>query len=202
MYRESGVETRTIGSARKLNNKGLTPEGGIRRKNMKNRLLVLLAVVLTIIAMPAAAKGSDEKTAWSVDFSRAGHPNGVSVTNNSCWDAGDYLMFYSRSSSLKINFKLPQDQKNFDGYKLKVTDKGTNLKLDTNNTPAFPVFSPVTIMVNNNTVMKDININWVQDMLNAYDIGDFLRPGANTVIFLINPASATQYALREVDLIY
>lgn len=169
---------------------------------MKNRLLVLLVVLLTVIALPAAANGSDEKTVWSVDFSHAGQPNGVSITNNSCWDAGDYLMFYSRSSSLKITFKLPQDQKSFDGYKLKVMDKGTNLKLDANNTPVFPVFSPVTIMVNNNIVMKDININWTQDMLNAYDIGDFLRPGANTVIFLINSGSVTQYALREVDLIY
>lgn len=160
---------------------------------------LLFILFLLVIAMSFMAHQAKADTIWTVDFANNAPPAGVSVVTQYCWDSGNYCVFYSGNSLLTINFNIKDKQ--YSNYQLKVTDSGSNKNLTTAPSGSSGMYSPLSILVNNSTVVNNIDITWTYDQTNVYDIGDFIKAGNNFIILDNAQNSTTMYQIRKVELI-
>lgn len=153
---------------------------------------VAVALVFTLF-IPANAD-----SLWKIDFSSNISPKGVSTLMNYCWDIGNYLEFYSSESVLSVFFNLVDAGKS--SYKLKIVDCGTITPM----TQAMPykggINSPVNVLVNGVLAVQNIDVNWINDETNSYDIEKFLQQGKNEIIIKMGMLAGTLYKLRSLEL--
>lgn len=162
---------------------------------MKKYLLCLLMVLfLAFFTLPSHAD-----TLWEADFSTFTPPANVSVFTSYCWDMGNHLVLYSRDSYITMTFNLPEG--NYSNYKFLLTDRGTVITMAMAEQYASGIYSPYTITVNKSTVAEDVDVIWLQDKTTTYNIGNYLKPGKNTITLTLNTGSNTRYEIRKIQLL-
>lgn len=156
--------------------------------------LLFLTVVGAVLNVQAFADNI-----WTVDFAINNPPADISVSYQYCWDIGNHLEFYSPDSLLTLTFNLKN--KDYISYKLKVTDRGTNIRMAKAASDKDDIYSPLMIVVNNTTVANNIDVTWTDDATNVYEIGEFIKAGSNTIILDNAQDSGTRYDVRKIELI-
>jgi len=135
---------------------------------------------------------------WKVDFASKDTPEKVKVNQNDCWDAGDYLRLYTRDSYVSFIFTL--EKGDYKGYTLQISDRGSNVKMESASDHSGGVVSPYNIVVNGVTVAEHIDITWTDFKTASFDVGNYLKNGENLVTIKLQPDAKTRYDLKEIVL--
>jgi len=190
--------------------------------NLKRLLTVmttcLLALCLGIVmAAPAPKTGAaapakpkptptptptvDSNTVWLVNFAQDNTPDNVSVNSQYCWDIGDHMVLYARDSQLSFKFTLP-DEGDFSSYKMILTCRGDFLQINMSDYMLQTgIFSPFTITVNNEPMVQNYDVQWVNDKPVYFQVGSLLASGGNTITITIDQVSQTRFEVASVELV-
>ncbi len=136
---------------------------------------------------------------WKVDFSSQEKSEKIKVNLNDCWDAGDYLRLYTKDSYVSIFFTL--EKGDYKGYTLQVTDRGTNVKMESAQDHSGGVVSPCNIVVNGVTIADHIDITWTDFKTASFDVGKYLKNGENLVSIKMQVDAKTRYDLKDIVLV-
>ncbi|MFH1454617.1 MAG: hypothetical protein ABIH00_11660 [Armatimonadota bacterium] len=161
---------------------------------MKKYLIVLFTVLSFALIFCSVCAGG---VLWSIDFS--GLTDGVSYSTSGCMNTEGHLLFYTRGSSAGFTFNLPPGD--LSGYSLRITDRGTVLRMSNASPGIAGIDSPVDITINNIAAVNNIAVDWFNDTAHTYYIGNCLKAGKNTITISLDPYSNTKYELKKVELI-
>lgn|GEM_PF-2088780 len=150
---------------------------------------------------PTPSPTSDSNSLWLVDFAQDNTPDVVSVDSRYCWDIGDHMVLYARDSQLSFKFKLP-DEGDFSSYKMVLTCRGDFLQVNMSDyMMQTGIFSPFTINVNNEPLVENYDVQWINDQPVYFQVGSLLASGDNTITITIDQVSQTRFEVARVELL-
>ncbi len=140
-----------------------------------------------------------EQAVWKLDFASNQKPENVNVSMKECWDTGDCIRLYTKDSSVTITFNL--EKGDYGKYSLEVTDRGTNIKMESASDHKGGVVSPYNIKVNGSAVAEHVDIIWTDFKKSSFEVGKYLKEGNNTVNLTMLIDAKTRYDLKEITLV-
>ncbi len=168
---------------------------------MKKHLLLIL-LFLGICLAPGRTQESPMRPSievFTVDFSQQARPPKLLILPNFCWDYENHQVFFARDSALTVQFNLLRKDRG--SYLLKVTDRGSTIRMSMAEKNRHGVFCPVTIRMNDQIVVESVNVDWLADTTSSYDVTPSIQTGLNTILFTLAPGTLTRYEIGKIQLL-